>query len=619
MNRDVSREILSDVIVYMKYARYIEEKKRRETWEDICNRSMEMHISKFPKLIDNIVSVYRDYVFPKKVLPSMRALQFSGKPIELNNSRINNCSYFPAKDIKFFPELMFLLLGGSGCGYSVQSHHVNQIPPIIVPQKLRKFVIEDSIAGWADAVKVLIKSYTQGITKPVFDFSQIRPKGSKLVTAGGKAPGPGPLRKCLTELQNILDQADRRKLTTLEVHQMACHIADAVLAGGIRRASLICFFDKNDREMLSCKTGNWWELHPEFARCNNSMVLERGKISYDEFISLWERIKSSGTGEPGIMWTNNKDVLANPCNEVSLRQFGFCNLTEINAASVENQIDFVNRCKAASFIGTLQASYTDFYYIRDEWKKTVEEDALLGVSMTGLASNSLKDINISLGAEAIVDTNFNLTDRIGINRAKRMTCVKPAGTTSLVLGCSSGIHGYHSPYYKRRIRVGKNEPIYNYLLENLPNLIEDEYFRPYDTAVISVPQKSPDNAILRTESAINLLERSKNVYQNWILPGHISGDNTHNISITVSLKPEEWNTVGEWMWVNKDYYNGISVLPYDGGTYKQAPFEECSKEEFEEMYTHLTSIDLSKIIEKEDKTDLKGEIACGSGGSCEVI
>lgn len=617
MNRDVSREILSDVIVYMKYARYIEDKKRRETWEDICNRNMEMHISKFPKLMDNIVSIYRDYVLPKKVLPSMRALQFSGKPIELNNSRINNCSYFPAKDVKFFPELMFLLLGGSGCGYSVQSHHVNQIPPIIVPQKLRKFVIEDSIAGWADAIKVLIKSYTQGITKPIFDFSQIRPKGSKLITAGGKAPGPGPLRKCLTELQNILDQADRRKLTTLEVHQMACHIADAVLAGGIRRASLICFFDKDDKEMLSCKTGNWWELHPEYARCNNSMVLERGKISYDEFVSLWERIKSSGTGEPGIMWTNNKDVLANPCNEVSLRQFGFCNLTEINAASVENQVDFINRCKAASFIGTLQASYTDFYYIRDEWKKTVEEDALLGVSMTGLASNSLKDINISLGAGAIVDTNFNLTDRIGINRAKRMTCVKPAGTTSLVLGCSSGIHGYHSPYYKRRIRVGKNEPIYNYLLENFPYLIEDEYFRPYDTAVISVPQKSPDNAILRTESAINLLERSKNIYQNWILPGHVSGDNTHNISITVSLKPEEWNTVGEWMWVNKDYYNGISVLPYDGGTYKQAPFEECSKEEFEEMYNHLTSIDLSKIVEEEDKTDLKGEVACSSG-SCEI-
>lgn len=398
---------------------------------------------------------------------------------------------------------------------------------------------------------------------------------------------------------------------------MACHIADAVLAGGIRRASLICFFDKDDKEMLSCKTGNWWELHPEYARCNNSIVLERGKISYDEFVSLWERIKSSGTGEPGIMWTNNRDVLANPCNEVSLRQFGFCNLTEINAASIEDQVDFINRCKAASFIGTLQASYTDFYYIRDEWKKTVEEDALLGVSMTGLASNSLKDINVSLGAEAVVNTNFNLTDRIGINRAKRMTCVKPAGTTSLVLGCSSGIHGYHSPYYKRRIRVGKNEPIYNYLLENLPNLIEDEYFRPYDTAVISIPQKSPDNAILRTESAINLLERSKNVYQNWILPGHISGDNTHNISITVSLKPEEWNTVGEWMWVNKDYYNGISVLPYDGGTYKQAPFEECSKEEFEEMYTHLTSIDLSKIIEEEDKTDLKGEIACSSG-SCEI-
>jgi hypothetical protein len=933
---DLSREILSDIIVNMKYSRYLDDKKRRESWEEICYRNMSMHISKFPKLIKEIEFVYKEFVFPKKVLPSMRSLQFGGKPIELNNSRIYNCTYSPAKDIKFFSELMFLLLGGSGCGYSVQRHHINQIPPILTPNKNRKFVIEDSIAGWADAIKVLFKSYTQGNSKPIFDFSQIRPKGTRLITAGGKAPGPSPLRKCITELQNVLEGANGRKLTSLEVHQMSCYIADAVLAGGIRRASLISFFDLDDVDMLTCKSGNWWELHPEFARCNNSAVLERGKITYEQFLSLWDRIKESGSGEPGVIWVNNKEVLGNPCFsyetpiltkdgykkigelenktielinykgeivsgtifksgvkrilklnltnhtsirttenhrfmlvdgsekesqflvkndrlmpyfkinqeiteytkygfiqgdgnlgrldskehlglevcigekdlevgklfgvdktadhylsgyniilkdlgfsanslptrilpttikdwsiddkrmflkglwsangsiisgyriafkstckqlitelqellkefniesyyttnkakevhfsngdytckesydlniaqyesilkfaeligfihtykqeslkqlilikapkiktsifqdeedvydfslsddthwgvingiiahnclEISLSPYGVCNLTEINSASIESQEDFNNRCYAASFLGTLQASYTDFYYIRDNWIKTAEDESLLGVSMTGIASNSLNTINIKEGVSIVKETNDRISSIIGINSAKRLTTIKPAGTSSLVLGCSSGIHAYHSPYYIRRIRVGKNEAIYSYLKSKLPELIEDDYFRPHDTAIICIPQKSPDNAIIRTESALDLLERSKKLYNDWILPGHISGDSTHNISITVSIKPEEWNIIGEWMWINKGYYNGISVLPYDGGTYKQPPFEECSKETFEEMYSHLKQIDLNEVIEDYDNTNLIGEIACGGKDSCEI-
>jgi len=616
---DISRDILSDIVIYMKYSRYLEDKKRRETWEEICIRNMNMHISKFPKLREEIENVYNRFVITKKILPSMRSMQFAGKPIELNNARIYNCSYAPAKDVKFFSELMFMLLGGSGVGYSVQTHHVNQIPPILSPNKLRKFVIEDSIAGWADAVKVLIKSYTQGISKPSFDFSQIRPKGTRLVTAGGKAPGPAPLKTCLTQVQNVLDSASGRKLKTIEVHQIACYIADAVLAGGIRRASLISFFDYDDVEMLTCKSGNWWELHPEFARCNNSVVLERGKITYKQFLDLWERTKASNAGEPGFMWTNDKDILANPCNEVSLRQFGVCNLNEINTSTIENQEDFNDRCYAASLLGTLQASYTDFYYLRDNWSKTAEEDALLGVSMTGISSNKLKDINLTEGVSIIKEVNERVADFIGINPSKRLTTIKPAGTSSLVLGCSSGIHSYHAPYYIRRMRVGKNEPIYNYLKTTLPNFIEDEYFRPHDTAVISIPQKSPEGAIMRDESALDLLERSKELYKSWVIPGHIEGENTHNISITVSLKPEEWDIIGEWMWINKNYYNGISVLPYDGGTYKQPPFEECSKEIFEEMYSHLTKINLKDIIEDIDNTNLIGEIACGGSSSCEIV
>lgn len=615
--KDLSKEILSDIIVYMKYSRYIDEIRRRETWEEICDRNMNMHIKRFPTLKKEIISIYNKFVKTKKVLPSMRSLQFGGKPIEVNNSRIYNCTYLPAKDIKFFSELMFLLLGGSGVGYSVQKHHVEQIPIILLPTKERKFVIEDSIAGWADAIKVLFKSYTQGSSKPIFDFNQIRQKGSKLITAGGLAPGPAPLRICLTEIQSILDQANNRKLTTLEVHEIACHVADAVLAGGIRRASLIAFFTIDDLDMLTCKSGNWWELHPEFARCNNSVVLERGKVTYNEFKKLWERIKESGAGEPGIIWVNNKEILGNPCLEISLQPYGVCNLTEINSATIESQEDLNERCKAAAFIGTLQASYTDFYYLREIWKKTAEEEALLGISMTGIASNNISDLDLQQAAKVAVDTNREISSILQINPAKRITTIKPAGTTSLVLGCSSGIHAYHAPYYIRRMRVGKNEPIYNYLKTTLPELIEDEYFRPQDTAVISIPQKAPEHAIMRTESALALLERSKNLYTNWILPGHIEGESTHNISITVSLKEQEWDTIGDWMWVNKDYYNGIAVLPYEGGIYKQAPFEECTKEVFEKMYSYLKKINLKDIIEETDNTNLSGELACSSG-NCEI-
>ena len=936
---DVSREILSNLTIYTKYSRYLDKDKRRESWEELVNRNRKMHLKTFPKLTNEINRVYDNYVLSKKVLPSMRSLQFGGTPIELNHSRVYNCAYFPAKDIKFFPELMFLLLGGTGVGYSVQKHHVIQIPPISVPKKYRKFVIEDSISGWADSVKILLKSFTSGISRPKFDYSQIRPKGARLVTAGGSAPGPAPLKVCLTKLENILENADGRKLTTIEVHEIACHIADAVLSGGIRRAAMIAFFSLDDYDMLTCKSSNWWELHPEFARCNNSVVLERGKVTYEDFKILWNRVKESGAGEPGFMWTNDKEILGNPCfsgdeklltyqgyktfeelsdigeieiinkdgnvckskvwktgeketikftnslgektvctpdhiwmttenkeipacdlkgkrlmpylfdnsnyidlyvklgfiqgdgglgrlssithkgfeinigkndsdvlnlfgyknkegcysyytrefyevckdlgfdnkslpertlpskfnnfsnlqklsflrglfsangstvkghrvsfkssckklilelqailseynistyyttnkdreqkfvndmykmkesydlnlasyrdlvwfyenigfvqkykmdslyntileksplirkvenngsenvydfseptthwgvvngyiahncNEISLRPYCFCNLTEINASSIESQEDFNDRCSAAAFLGTIQAFYTDFYYLRNEWKNVAEEESLLGISKTGIASNKLNNIDLAEGVGFAIKTNKEISEIIGINPAKRLTTIKPAGTTSLVLGTSSGIHAYHAPFYLRRMRIGKDEAIYSYLKEVLDELIEDEYFKPHEQAVVTIPQKAPEGAIFRKESPLDLLERSKYFYQNWVLPGHISGENTHNISITVSIKDHEWDIVGEWMWSNKNYYNGISVLPYDGGNYKQAPFEECTEETYNRLYNKLKKINLTQIKETTDNTDLTGELACG-GGSCEIF
>ncbi len=300
-----------------------------------------------------------------------------------------------------------------------------------------------------------------------------------------------------------------------------------------------------------------------------------------------------------------------------MRPYQFCNLCEVNVSDIESQEDFNTRVKAAAFIGTLQAGYTDFHYLRDIWKKTTEKDALIGVSMTGIGSGTVLGYDMTQAATMANEENERVAKIIGINPAARSTTVKPAGTTSLTLGTSSGIHAWHNDYYVRRVRVGKNEPIYSYLVENHPELVEDEYFRPHDTAVISVPQKSPEGAILRTESPFQILDRVKRVSQEWIKPGHRTGSNSHNVSATISLKEDEWELAGEWMWNNRNFYNGLSVLPYDGGSYIQAPFEDITEERYYEMFEKLHSIDLSKVVETQDNTDLSGELAC-AGGACEI-
>jgi ribonucleoside-diphosphate reductase alpha chain len=616
---DISQRILSDITVYMKYAKYRPELNRRESWEELVTRNMEMHIKKYPKLETEIRENYK-FVYDKKVLPSMRSMQFAGKPIEISPNRIYNCAFAPIDDYRVFAEIMFLLLGGTGVGYSVQKHHVDQLPEIRKPNadKTRRFLIGDSIEGWADAISVLVKAYFFGGSKPVFDFRDIRAKGARLVTSGGKAPGPQPLKECLIKLEGILDaKQDSDKLTPIEVHDMVCHIADAVLAGGIRRAALICLFSATDEDMISCKSGAWWETNPQRGRANNSAVLMRHKIDKEYFMDLWKRIEASGAGEPGIYLSNDKDWGTNPCCEIALRPFQFCNLCEVNVSDVVDQNDLNERVKAASFIGTLQAGYTDFHYLRPIWQRTTEKDALIGVSMTGIGSGAVLKLNMKEAAKVVKVENARVADVLGINHSARTTTVKPAGTTSLTLGTSSGIHAWHNDYYIRRVRVGKNESIYQYLMLNHPELVEDEYFRPHDTAVIGIPQKAPETAIFRTESPIQLLERVKRVHSEWIKPGHRSGNNTHNVSATVSIREHEWKAVGEWMWENKDFYNGLSVLPYDGGTYIQAPFEDCTKEKYDELMQTLHEIDLSQVIEIEDNTDLSGELAC-AGGACEI-
>jgi len=617
----LNNSILSDIIVHMKYAKYIPELNRRETWNELVTRNKAMHIKRYPELADQIQLNYK-YVYDKKVLPSMRSLQFSGKPIEISPNRLYNCSYLPVDHTDSFSETMFLLLSGCGVGYSVQKHHIDKLPNITKPfeGRTRRFVVGDSIEGWSDSIKVLIKSYlgSRRASKIKFDFSDIRPKGARLVTSGGKAPGPQPLKECLLKVKGILDTKDEgSKLSTLEVHDIICHIADAVLAGGIRRAALISLFSAYDEEMISCKSGNWWELNPQRGRSNNSAVLMRHKITKKFFLDLWKRIELSGAGEPGIYFNHDKDWGTNPCCEIALRPYQFCNLCEVNVSDITDQEELNARVKAAAFIGTLQAGYTEFHYLREIWQETTEKDALIGVSMTGIGSAAVLRMDMKASASIVKRENSRVAKLIGINKAARTTCVKPAGTTSLVLGTSSGIHAWHNDFYIRRLRVGKNEPIYNYLKKNNPDLVADEYFRPHDTAVIEIPQSAPKGSILRTESAFDLLKRVKQVATEWVKPGHRRGSNTHNVSATISLKANEWDKAGKWMWDNRECYNGLSVLPYDGGTYTQAPFEDITEQEFNKRVKLLNDVDLSKIVEETDETDLSGELAC-AGGVCEI-
>jgi ribonucleoside-triphosphate reductase (thioredoxin) len=635
MNLD--NKILSEITIFNKYAKYLPFLNRRETWGEICDRYQNMMLEKYPLLEKDIISNMQ-YIRDKKVLPSMRAMQFAGRAIEKNNSRLYNCAFLPIDSLDSFSETMFLLLGGTGVGYSVQFHHVDKLPEIQKATKDKKFLVGDSLEGWADAIKVLFKAYF-GVTKykPRFDFSDIRPKGHRLVTAGGKAPGPGPLKECIVKIENILEgKQNGDKLTPIECHDIQCHIANSVLSGGIRRSAMIALFSFDDLEMLESKYGNWWEMNEQRGRANNSAVIVRSKITKSEFDDVWKKIELSNAGEPGLYFTNDKDWGTNPCCEIALRPYQFCNLCEVNVSDIVDQEDLNNRVHVASFFGTLQAGFTDFHYLRAIWRTTTEKEALIGVGMTGIASNVVTKLDLGEASIVVKNTNAVVSNMIGIKEAARTTTIKPSGTTSCVLGTSSGIHAWHNNYYVRRMRIMKNDPLYTYLSIYHSELVEDDKMRSHDTAVISIPQMAPEGSILRTESALELLERVKKFNVEWVKAGHRKGANTNNVSATISIDKskglplldsndlskeigwlDEWQLVGEWMWDNKDTFNGLSVLPYDGGSYVQAPFTDCTETEYKELFKHLSDIDLTKVVELDDNTEHSQEAAC-AGGTCDI-
>lgn len=616
---DKSNKLLSEIVAFRTYAKYLPVQGRRESLSESINRNLNMHLNEHPKLSRDIIKAYQK-VHEYKVFPSMRALQFSGDAILKNNIRGYNCSALHIDAVEAFAEVLFLLLSGCGVGFSCQKRHINKLPPVQAPREEGTFVIHDSINGWAQAVGILMDAYFYGRMKPIFDYSNIRDKGSYLVTTGAKAPGPDPLRMLLSLIESRLKVAEGRRLRSMEVHDIVCIIADGVLAGGIRRAALISLFDATDEDMLSSKAGSWWEKHPYRARANNTAMLNRYTVTKEQFRYVYDKCIASNSGEPGFMLTGDMDLLTNPCGEIGLRSGQFCNLVSINQTAITSKKDWLGAVYSATLLGTIQASYTDFPFLRPQWKDTTELEALLGISCTGIADRHgvVTAEWLQEGAALAKEVNEKYAAKIGINSAYRLTTVKPEGSCSAVAGSSSGIHARHSDYYLRRVRMNADDSLAVYLSKVVPELVEDDKFSN-SSKIIIVPQKSPEGAITRDmESARSLFERTLFYHRNWVKPGHVQGINTHNVSVTISYEPHEVEELFEMMWEYREEYTAISLLPKSDHTYIQAPFEECDKQTFDKYNEIVQDIDLSQVREDGDNTN-RGEIVACGGGVCELV
>lgn len=652
---------IADYIHLSKYARYVPELKRRELYSETIDRVETMHVSRYSKIQDDIRWAF-DFVRQKKVLPSMRALQFAGTAIERNNARLYNCAFSLCDRTRFFQEVMFLLLCGTGVGFSVQFEHVEQLPALgrIDRDIVKHYAVDDTIEGWANALGKLITSYTKGFYIE-FAYNKIRAKGAPLKTSGGKAPGHLPLKKALDSIRKILDGAQGRKLRPIECYRIVCLAAEAVLSGGIRRSATLCLFSPDDGEMLNAKTGDWMSKYPEFQNSNNSVVLDRKEAKWRQFKRIIERTRE--WGEPGFFFTNDVDTGVNPCVEIGLNPilvidedtrhivetlfeskgetppkmkdgerytgWGFCNLCEINAAKFEVEKDFYDAARAAAIIGTLQAGYTDFPYLGWVSEVVARREALLGIGMTGMMDASAISLNPEYqrkAVEVVLETNQEFAKKLGIRTAARTTCVKPSGTTSLELGCvGSGIHGHPAHRYLRRVVANELEPVFQFFKSINPHQCER---KPNGDWVVTFPVQAPDSAVLVSSmTAIQFLQRVLGTQKNWVLPGtarpRSSPGINHNVSNTVMVLPDEWDVVAEFLWANREFFTGVSMLGNDGDKkYEYAPREAIINQADEAKWKYLIEnykpVDYGLMVEGDDATNLKGEVAC-AGGSCELV
>lgn len=656
---DVSAErfgiqMLSDIVVYNKYARVSHINQRKETLDEIFDRLQNMHIKKYPYLELEIKNVFENYVKPKLVFPSMRSMQFGGRAIETNNTRMFNCSYLTVEGIKDIGDIMFLLMSGVGVGYGVYQDKLSEFTFArnVSKKKSEIFAIPDTAEGWSESfVKLLQGYFDPKAPKYFFKYIKIRPAGTPLLTSGGLAPGKEPLERAINKIRTLLDRRMKtaKQLTTLDIHDIICYMADAVISGGTRRSALIAIFDPNDELMFNSKDYKNYNyegegLNLQRARANNSMIINKNSDPNEikNYINtVVDKAIASGYGEPGVFMSPNNDGSwgTNPCGEIGLNSHQFCNLTTINAEACTTQEQFLKVCEAASFLGTLQAGYTNFPYISKKWKKVTEREALLGVSMTGIASQFINnpDIDLAAGARKCVDTNRKIADKIGINKAFRITTVKPEGSSSKVIGTSSGIHAWHNEYYIQRITFSKIEPIYKYLEKkfagkNIPILdkpiLQQDATNP-ESAYFAIPIRVPEGSITRHEKVGDLLSRISRVYREWIISGTVNPDGnvekTHNVSCTINFKSEEEAELREWLLKNYHNYNAFTISPaLDPEVVKSFAvlmWEDIS----EEVYYKLVDVymqanlDLTEIMEFTDLTNHATQsLACTAGG-CEIL
>lgn len=590
-----------------KYARWLEDKNRRETWKEAVERVKNMmHTMYADKSVSQEIDWAYDLMYKKRVLGSQRALQFGGDPILKRHAKIYNCTSSYCDRLRFFQECFWLLLCGSGTGFSVQKHHVAKLPNLEHDVKDNetgtKYYVEDTIEGWADALGVLLSSY---FSKPVeefkqyknchviFDYSKIRPKGSDLSSGVGKAPGFEPLQKGLEKIRALLDRCienGQKKLRPIDAYDIIMHSSDAVLSGGVRRSASLALFSPDDEEMAKAKTGNWYMDNPQRARSNNSALLLKDETSFDEFKNLMENVKEFG--EPGFIWSDSTEMTFNPCVEVGMwpvdEQTGKsgwqgCNLSTINCSTIENEEDFYERCKAAAIIGTLQAGFTNLEYLGEISRRIFEREALLGVSLTGTMERHdivLSEKVLRQGAKIAVETNKALSKKIGINQAARVTCLKPEGTSSSMLGTSSGIHPHHAKRYIRHVQANVLEAPYQHFKKVNPQACEKSRWSANNTdEVVKFPIEVPDGAKLKNQlPAVEMLSIVKDTQKNWVYSGKNRSLCTqdylsHNVSNTVTVKPDEWDDVTKFIYDNRKYFAGISLIPQSGDKdYPQAPF-----------------------------------------------
>lgn len=612
----MSIEALKDYVFTSKYSRYIPEKMRRETFPEAVERVIDMHRRHFASKgidVEDLLQVCEQAMKQKMVLGSQRAMQFGGEPILRKHARIYNCTTSYCDRPRFFQEALWLLLCGCGVGFSVQTHHITKLPGIAKPGAANAtYVIPDTIEGWADALGVLLSSYFStrqpfpeyAGTTVQFDYTQIRPKGRPISSGMGRAPGPEPLRRSLEKIRELLDKRlaeGHTRLRAIDAYDILMHASDAVLSGGVRRSATICLFSPEDDEMATAKTGNWFTENPQRARSNNSAMLLRDKTPREQFAKLMKSVKEFG--EPGFVWTDHLDMTFNPCAEIGLYPqidgvsgFAFCNLCEINMGIVDNKEKFEAACRAAAILGTLQADYTDFGYLGEVSTRIAKREALLGISMTGMMENPDVAFDADLQREMaalILEVNAQVAKRIGINPAARTTCVKPAGTTSSILGTSSGIHPHHAKRYFRRAQANEDELLVDFFRAQNPKAVEKSVWNPNGTDVVLTfcIQASPNALTKRDVDAVELLRKVKLTKENWIDAGKrpelcAQPWLSHNVSNTISVKDSEWASVEDFIFENRHAFAGVSLLPEGGDLdYPQAPFcEVLSADEIVAIY-----------------------------------